>query len=151
MAKELRISQNNPQVDNLYLDMNGIIHPCCHPQDKPQPKSETEMFSLIFEYVDKIIEIVRPKKVLYLAIDGVAPRAKMNQQRSRRFRTALDVQEKAEREAAIRNKWMEAGIKFSDKDAQSKGEAFDSNVITPGTEFMDNLSKALQQYIMERL
>jgi 5'-3' exoribonuclease 2 len=75
----------------------------------------------------------------------------MNQQRSRRFRTALDVQEKAEREAAIRNKWMEAGIKFSDKDAQSKGEAFDSNVITPGTEFMDNLSKALQQYIMERL
>lgn len=151
LVKERRIAQNNPQVDNLYLDMNGIIHPCCHPQDKPQPKSEQEMFNLIFEYIDKILEIVRPKKVLYLAIDGVAPRAKMNQQRSRRFRTALDAQEKADREAAIRTKWADAGIQFSDKQTQNQGESFDSNVITPGTMFMDNLSKALHKYIVERL
>ena len=74
-----RMGENNPKVDNLYLDMNGIIHPCCHPVDKPQPKSEVEMFNLIFEYTDKVISIVKPTNTLYLAIDGVAPRAKMNQ------------------------------------------------------------------------
>ena len=138
-----KIEENNPGIDNLYLDMNGIIHPCCHPVDRPQPKSEMEMFHLIFEYTDKVIGIVRPRKTLYLAIDGVAPRAKMNQQRSRRFRTAIDADEKADREANIRNEWAEEGIKFIDQSSNSGDKAFDSNVITPGTEFMHNLSKAL--------
>lgn len=66
-------------VDNLYLDMNGIIHPCAHPQGKPQPKSEAEIFANIFEYINKVVRIVRPQKLIYFAIDGVAPRAKMNQ------------------------------------------------------------------------
>ena len=69
------------------------------------------MFNNIFKYVDRIMSIVRPRKLVYLAVDGVAPRAKMNQQRSRRFRTAMDARVKAQKEITLKEQWLQEGRK----------------------------------------
>ncbi|XP_022836808.1 5'-3' exoribonuclease 1-like [Spodoptera litura] len=75
-----------PDFDNMYLDMNGIIHNCSHPDDSnPHFRiTEKKIFEDIFHYLTILFQIIKPKKLFFMAIDGVAPRAKMNQQRGRR-------------------------------------------------------------------
>jgi 5'-3' exonuclease len=122
-------------VDNFYLDMNGIIHTCTHSNnDKLVTLDEREMFKRIFAYTDRLYKLVKPTRMMFLAIDGVAPRAKMNQQRSRRFRSAK------EREALLADYVAREG-KMPDV------ESFDSNCITPGTDFMYRLGTAFRHWI----
>ncbi|KAH7907684.1 exonuclease II [Hygrophoropsis aurantiaca] len=129
-----------PEFDNLYLDFNGIIHNCSHPNDADAHfrLSEEQIFTSIFAYVDLLFSKIKPQKLFFMAVDGVAPRAKMNQQRSRRFRTAKEakeVKEKAERNGEV----------------LPEEKAFDSNCITPGTPFMARLSSQLQYFIHKKI
>nr|XP_044992212.1 5'-3' exoribonuclease 1 isoform X2 [Jaculus jaculus] len=125
-----------PEFDNLYLDMNGIIHQCSHPNDDDVHFriSDDKIFSDIFHYLEVLFRIIKPRKVFFMAVDGVAPRAKMNQQRGRRFRSAKEAEDKI-------------------KKAIEKGETlptearFDSNCITPGTEFMAKLHEHLKYFV----
>ncbi|XP_047520922.1 5'-3' exoribonuclease 1 isoform X3 [Pieris napi] len=129
-----------PDFDNMYLDMNGIIHNCSHPDDSnPHFRiTEEKIFKDIFHYLSVLFQIIKPKKLFFMAIDGVAPRAKMNQQRGRRFRSAREAEE------------LEA-------QAKAKGEVlptekrFDSNCITPGTVFMARLHEQLKYFVKMKI
>lgn len=59
---------NGEEQDNLYLDMNGIVHPCSHPEDKPPPSTEAEMMLEIFKYTERVVNMVRPRKLLMIAV-----------------------------------------------------------------------------------
>ncbi|KAF7597531.1 5'-3' exoribonuclease 2 [Aspergillus hancockii] len=148
-----RPNPNGEEMDNLYLDMNGIVHPCTHPEGKPPPANEQEMMLEIFAYTDRVVNMVRPRKLLMIAVDGVAPRAKMNQQRARRFRSAQEAREADEKKEEFRKSFLKKG---GSKEAQAIHEeviqkTWDSNVITPGTPFMDILATSLRYWIAYKL
>ncbi|KAG7376339.1 5'-3' exoribonuclease 2 [Phytophthora pseudosyringae] len=138
---------NGFEVDNLYVDMNGLIHPCAHPENGEAPKTEEEMYRRVMAYVDRLVAAVRPRRVLYLAIDGVAPRAKMNQQRARRFRAAQEAEQRVEVEKEALEYMSALGHKVPSK----QEKPWDSNVITPGTKFMAKLAKHLRFYVRDRV
>lgn len=115
------------EIDNLYLDMNGIIHNCTHANQSRTTATEEQMVYHAFAYIERLVRIAKPSQLLFMAIDGVlqsvtiterdpcfsrtwlnavppfhmksfkyagvAPRAKMNQQRSRRFKAGKEREE----------------------------------------------------------
>lgn len=176
-----RPNPNGEEFDNLYLDMNGIVHPCSHPEDRPPPKDEEEMMVEVFKYTDRVVNMVRPRKLLMIAVgkfaisclrhpppsflplhklgltllqtDGVAPRAKMNQQRSRRFRAAQEAKEKAEDKEALITllKQQNGGTHPAESTEEIVKKVFDSNSITPGTPFMEILAASLRYWCSYKL
>ncbi|KAF8897241.1 XRN 5'-3' exonuclease N-terminus-domain-containing protein [Infundibulicybe gibba] len=148
----VNIAQPNPngtEFDNLYLDMNGIVHPCTHPEGKPAPETEEEMMVEVFKYTERVVNMIRPRKLLFMAIDGVAPRAKMNQQRSRRFRSAQEAKDKEDARKESVALWEAMGKEISE-DEKNK-VSWDSNAITPGTPFMDLLASSLRYWVVQKI
>ena len=128
-----------PVIDNFYLDMNGIVHNCTHGNDPDTKLTEEEMIKKIFMYLDKLFHIVKPQKLMFMAVDGVAPRAKMNQQRARRFKTAREAAQRAAEAAE------------NPEESSSNVEPFDSNCITPGTPFMERLAGHLRFFVRHKI
>ena len=134
------LPDSQEEIDNLYLDANGILHNCAYEIyfSKPKPRlsrggkgpvkpftpaqQEHKLFQAISSYMDQLLKFVKPRKVFYIGIDGPAPLAKQSQQRQRRYKSA---DEKSDQDLAI----------------------FDSTAITPGTTFMYKLGKYLCYYI----
>ncbi|KAF6261699.1 XRN 5'-3' exonuclease N-terminus-domain-containing protein [Scenedesmus sp. NREL 46B-D3] len=137
-------------TDNLYIDMNHIIHSCTHAhvaKDRPDGLSRAEQFGGMAAYLESLLGLLEPRRVVLVAVDGVALRAKMNQQRTRRFLSAhiSDVTDRIEREVK-REMLSEAGGGIAIPDVQR----FDSNIITPGTDFMNELAQWLRDWAADK-
>ncbi len=126
----------------LFLDLNCAIHPCCRRVMANMDYSfykheimEQKMIVEVINYIEKLIALVEPK-LLYIAIDGVVPIAKMIQQRERRFKSVIE----REKEREIRER---CGMETDSIDS------WDTNAISPGTEFVEKLNKRINN--MDRI
>ena len=83
----------------MYLDLNSVVHNAVHGNDRTRLERISKLEDLeevwadIMRAIDEIVHIIKPRKTILLAVDGVAPRAKMNQQRERRFRSNKDAED----------------------------------------------------------
>lgn len=126
------VKKEEESIDILCIDYNAIIYTQIKDieekygeglkREEDRKKFEKELIEYVLEYTDLIIKQINPKKV-FLALDGVCPRSKMIQQRYRRY------------------------MSFHNKD--SKEKLWDTNAITPGTEFMKTLNFMLHEHYKE--
>jgi len=105
----------NIHSDLLCLDYNGIIHTVVQECIKKGMIDETKFIHTIWEKTMSYLSLLKPKDLL-ICIDGVAPLAKMAQQRKRRYLSVL------------KNKIDNVETKW------------DTNAITTGTDFMNKLN-----------
>lgn len=125
-------------IDCLYIDANCLFHPKCfeilklYPNEKNIQKLESLMIKNILDYIDFIIKLTKPSTLIYIAVDGVAPIAKIDQQRKRRYKSYYDNK--------FRNELM---TKYS----IPHNDSWSNVVITPGTQFMEKLHNKLVNFI----
>ncbi len=128
-------------IDYFLLDMNCMIHPICFEtlaglneddkQSRDIERLEKKMMMNVIAYLEKMISVAQPKKGIYLAIDGVAPVAKMKQQRLRRYKS-------------INDKILFDNIKR--KHNKPIPFFWSNSAITPGTNFMIKLTKIINDW-----
>ena len=101
----------NNSVDNFMIDLNGVFHGSAqkiyeYGNFKPQVsllrakkieknglKKQLLLFEDICKTIEKLFDIVNPQQRLILVVDGPAPRSKQQQQRSRRYRRTIEVED----------------------------------------------------------
>ena len=140
IRKYANILKNITQINNckeekithLYMDCNSIIYDSYHHlSSEYDPSNESEFEKkIIYETakrIDEYIKYIKPTDIVYVSFDGVAPLAKMEQQRKRRYKT----------------KFMEK-VKLAEN--KSASISWDTCNITPGTDFMKILSNYMYYY-----
>ncbi len=140
--KNFILNKSPDNIDYFLLDMNCMIHPVCFDTLKELSNEnninierlENKMINNVIIYLEKLIDMAKPTKGVYLAIDGVAPVAKMKQQRLRRYKSIND----KKLFDNIRKKHNKVIPYF-----------WNNSAITPGTNFMEKLTDKLKKWCHE--
>jgi 5'-3' exonuclease len=109
--ENILLSTINFTPDIIYFDFNGIIHPISSKNNN----SNITIFENLWAFINQTITNFNPRE-LFICIDGIAPLAKIIQQRKRRYLSNYK--------------------KYIDNEQST----WDSNAITPGTCFMNELN-----------
>ena len=125
------------KIDYMFLDSNSIIYDCLHKLSgeydiSKRNEFESKLIKNTILKIEEYIEIISPNESVYISFDGVAPVAKLEQQRTRRHKSLLESKLNKE----LNPKYIEQWDKIS---------------ITPGTEFMNLLNKEVSLYFNEKL
>ena len=129
--------ERNKKPNNFYLDSNSIVYDVINNVENNIVETTTyaTIISLVISKIEEYILFVSPTTNVFIAFDGVAPFAKLEQQRQRRYKSWY--QNKIHSQI-----FVSASASASDKPSQK----WNSAAITPGTQFMKELNVALYSY-----
>ena len=134
-----RFINKNTHIDNLYLDSNSMIYDSLRIiKDQDSSDFEERLIKAVCDKIAFYIRKIGATQRVLIAFDGVAPIAKLNQQRTRRYKSWYQAHLKEEiiRRVAPNNKGGLTGV--------SKAiHVWNTSAITPGTSFMEKLSKEI--------
>jgi len=129
-------------IDCLYIDLNGAFHINSQKSELQSPIEVKQIFRDTKKYLQNILSNCKPNLRLYLALDGVAPRAKINQQRARRFTKVKEVNEFHNELLEAKELWENLNL----KGPKAIYKPWNSNQITPGTQFMQQANKFVHDF-----
>lgn len=120
------MSVNQQSYDGLFFDFNSIIYNVYYKKVE-ENQIPQQFFENIYKELFHICFLVNPKQTIYLFLDGPVPRAKMVQQRSRRYKS----------------------IQLQELLGKASNSFNPSNNICPGTIFMQDMTKFLKSKFPE--
>lgn len=131
-----------PIIDNLYLDLNSTIHELSHSRPDNllallKNKSYDEIYKETCELINQIVELIKPKSLLMIALDGVSPVAKISDQLKSRYAKSF-------------KELNDIDDFLNDLNLEIKNN-FDKNEISPCTDFMLGLEKYIDNYIQQKI
>jgi len=147
-----------PVVHNLYMDTNGLVYDAVRIIGSNDGISnddyESAIIDMVCQRIKEYIELINPKYSVFIAFDGVAPVAKLNQQRERRYKSWFTtiVEQAINRKNDAKDILKNNNEKDS-RDRQSKDinktvqKAWNTSSITPGTRFMTKLNIRMIEFI----